>query len=153
MNQVYEVLDGIRDHFRNNEITETVSFGEINLADADKTTVFPLAHIDIGDLTYDVGVVVFKIRVLVLDNLKVNKATESTDQFWGNDDLHDVYNTQFIVMTQLVNSLRRGDLYEAGIRLYGDEPVVQPFEDRFGNMLAGWITEIDIQIKNDISVC
>ena len=152
MNQVYEILDGIRDHFRNNEITETVSFGELNLTDADKTTVFPLAHIDIGELTYDVGVAVFKIRVLVLDNLKVNKAVESVDEFWGNDDLHDVYNTQFIVITQLINSLRRGDLYEAGIRLY-EEPTVQPFEDRFGNMLAGWLTEIDIQIKNDISVC
>lgn len=150
MVQVYNILDSIKDHFRNDGITKTVSYGDLPELDNDKTTIFPLAHMDLVNAVYDNNTITFNLNVLVLDAIEVNKASETVDEFFGNDNLHDVYNAQFVVITKLINSLRRGALYDAKIRL-GEEPTVEPFEDRFEGMLAGWIGQIEIQVHNDIS--
>ena len=150
MVQVYNILDSIRDHFRNDGITKTVSYGDLPDIDNDKTTIFPLAHMDIVNAVYDSSVVTFSINILVLDLIDTNKSAESIDEFFGNDNLHDVYNTQFVVLTKLINSLRRGALNGMNIKL-GEEPTAEPFEDRFENMLAGWLAQIEIVVPNDIT--
>ena len=150
MVQVYNILDSIRDHFRNDGITKTVSYGDLPDIDNDKTTIFPLAHMDLVNAVYDNNMITFNMNILVLDLIDTNKSAESEDEFFGNDNLHDVYNTQFVVMTKLVNSLRRGALNSLNIKL-GEEPTVEPFEDRFENMLAGWLAQIEISVPNDIS--
>jgi len=150
MVQVYNILDSIKDHFRNDGITKTVSYGDLPELDNDKTTIFPLAHMDLVNAVYDDKIITFNLNILVLDAIDVNKNAETVDEFFGNDNLHDVYNTQFVVITKLINSLRRGALHDAKIML-GEEPTVEPFEDRFEGMMAGWIGQIEIQIHNDIS--
>jgi hypothetical protein len=152
MIQVYKILDNIRDHFRNNDITETVTFGDALNIEMDKTTVFPLAHFDISSAQYDAGVIVFTVSVLALDNVNVSKDVDSQDDFFGSSDLQDVYNTQFVVMTKFINSLKRGDLQGGDLHLF-EEPEVFPFENRFEGMLAGWIGEVKIMVQNDISGC
>jgi len=150
MVQVYNILDSIRDHFRNDGITKTVSYGDLPEIDNDKTTIFPLSHMDIENAVFDNNIITFTINILTLDQIDHNKSAESEDEFFGNDNLHDVYNTQFVVMTKLINSLRRGALNDLNIKL-GEEPTVEPYEDRFEGMLAGWLAQIEIQVPNDIS--
>ena len=42
MKEVYDLLDKIKDRLRANNITNTVTFGDIMEVDLTKTTIFPL---------------------------------------------------------------------------------------------------------------
>ena len=152
MNEVYRVLDSIRDHFRNDGITKTVSYGELPIVDSDKTTIFPLTHFDLVNAVYDNNTITFNINVLALDIVNVNKNKETEDVFFGNNNLHDVYNTQFVVITKLINSLRSGSLNSVNIML-GEEPTAEPFENNFENMLAGWLVRVEVVVQNTVGSC
>lgn len=152
MIQVYEILDKIKAHFEGNGITNKVSFGSGYDIDKDKTTRMPLAHLDIISAEYVGHAVKFTIRVLCIDMLSESKEAEPLDEFFGGDNRHDVYNTQFIALTQLINSLKRGDLFDDKHQLT-NEPVAEIYEDALENRITGWGADIQINVKNDISVC
>ena len=52
MRAVYEVLDKIKDKLRQSPNIQTVSFGDIMEVDLNKTTMYPLAHIGMGDVSF-----------------------------------------------------------------------------------------------------
>jgi len=152
MIQVYKLLDNIKDHFYANGITNKVSYGNEFELDLDKTTMFPLVHLDIIEANYDGPTVVFKMLVMCLDVVNISKTPEAIDEFFGGADLHDVLNSQFVVLTKFINSTRRGDLFEEKIELVG-EPRAEPYTNKLGNLLAGWGAEVELRLINDISGC
>jgi hypothetical protein len=152
MKSVYKILDEIRDHFRGNEITNEVSFGDFTHLDTAKTTIFPLVHMDIIDVVAAPRVLRFRLLVIAMGIVDQDYAEEPIDEFFGGSNLHDVYNEQLYVLTNFVESLRRGDLYSEKVRIVG-EPSFEPFENRFDNMLAGWGGEVTIELPNLVSVC
>ena len=50
MRQVYTVIDKIQEKLKDNGITNKVTFGDILEVDLDKTTIYPLSHISMGDV-------------------------------------------------------------------------------------------------------
>ena len=72
--------------------------------------------------------------------------------FYGNNNLHDVLNTQFEVINSLIMKLMRGDLFKMKYQVT-TEPTAEPFKERFSNELAGWSVDISIEIPNGISIC
>ena len=48
-NNVYQILDDMKEFLRQGDFTNTVSFGDISEVDLDKTTIFPLAHLNIDN--------------------------------------------------------------------------------------------------------
>ena len=152
MKQVYNILDTVKSHFEANGITNRVTYGGQFDIDLDKTQIFPIAHVDILEATYDERVIVFKLIVMCLGWVDKTKQEDPDDTFYGADNQQDVLNTQFVAITNFVNSLRRGDLYESNIRLY-EEPVVEMLQNLGENQLAGWGGEIQVQMRNDISIC
>lgn len=154
MKQVYEVLDKVKDQFLANGITNKVSFGDNYAFDTDKTTIMPIAHMNLVDVTYDNNVMVFRVVVLCLDWVNKVKVLDDDDDFFGSDNLHDVLNTQFLAITKFVNSLMRGPLYEDGLRMSDTiTPTAEMFHSIGDNQLAGWGVEVGIQIHNDLSIC
>jgi len=152
MKSVYYILDEIRDHLRANGITNTVSFGDLAEIDTDKTTIFPLVHMDIETVTPQPRVIEFRLLVLAMGIVDQDYEEEQIDEFFGGTNLHDVYNEQLYVINDLIETLRRGDLWDDQIRLVGS-PELAPFENRFDNMLAGWGGTITIQLPNKVSIC
>ena len=86
-----------------------------------------------------------------MDIVDVSKE-ETTDIFRGNDNEHDVLNTQLAVANKLIETLRSGDLYTTKYQLDGAVSC-EPFYDRFENEVAGWVATMDILIPNDINIC
>jgi hypothetical protein len=86
-----------------------------------------------------------------MDILDVNKEN-NTDLFIGNNNEHDILNTQLAVINRLIQLLKRGTLYRDKYQMEGDA-TCEPFYERFENELVGWATTMDILIENDISVC
>lgn len=147
MRQVYTVLDKLRLKLKENGTTNTVTFGDILEVDLDKTTIFPLTHITLGDVVFAPHIITATIQLFCLDI--VDKTNELTDDdiFYGNDNLQDILNTQLQVVNDIQQELRRGGLFDENLQLTTDI-TASPFMDNFENQLAGWAVNINIEMPN-----
>lgn len=152
MTQVYDVLEGIKDKLRANPNVFTVSFGDISKLNLNKTDIFPVAHLDIANATFSGNMIQFSIAILALDVVDVNKDAVGSDVFDGNTNLNDILNSQLGVISEIIESLRRGSLFDGQIRLVG-EPVADKIVDEYENQLAGWGLTLNLEIPNSFSIC
>jgi len=152
MNHVYDILDVLKDELRSHPSVNTVTYGDISELDLDKTTMFPLSHLLLDNASYGERTITFRIKVLCADVVDYNQTVSSFDEFYGNDNLHDVMNTQFQVINSLIMKLMRGDLFKANYSV-STTPVAEPFKEKYGNVLAGWTTELEIEVPNGVSIC
>lgn len=153
MKQVYDLLDKIKDQLRANEITNTVTYGDILEVDLNKTTIYPLSHLLLGDVVFSDHIITASVSILCLDVVDENKNDSTFDSFYGSDDLQDVMNTQLQVVNDLQSHLRRGDLFKSILQIVGDV-TAEPLQDKYENQLAGWSITFNVQMPNsDIDVC
>ena len=152
MTQVYDLIDKLKDRLRTNPNVFTVTYGDLTEIDLNKTTIFPLSHLNIINVVFDGPVMNFTIQLLALDIVDYNKNAATKDVINGNDNLQDVYNSQLQVIADIIEQLRRGELFSDRLQLLG-EPSAEPFKDRFENELAGWGVNINISMPNEMSIC
>ena len=152
MKHVYDILDVLRDELRSHQAVNTVSYGDITDLDLDKTTMFPLSHLLIDNASYGERTITFSIKLLCADIVDYNQSENQFDEFYGNDNLHDVMNTQFQVINSLITKLMRGDLFKSNYQVTST-PSAEPFKESYGNVLAGWTTVMQIEVPNGISIC
>jgi hypothetical protein len=152
MTQVYDLIDKLKDRLRTNPNVFTVTYGDLTEIDLNKTTIFPLSHLNITNVVFNGPVMNFTIQLLALDIVDYNKNEPTKDVINGNNNLQDVYNSQLQVIADIIEQLRRGELFSDRLQLLG-EPSAEPFKDRFENELAGWGVNINISMPNEISVC
>jgi len=147
----YQITETIKDQLLNDINVNTVTTGDITDIDLSKQTIFPLCHIIINSATVEEQVLRFSISVLAMDVVDQSKEATS-DIFKGNNNEHDILNTQLAVVNKLTQILRMGTLYRDKYQLDGD-PTCEPFYDRFENQVAGWACTFDVLIENDINIC
>ena len=147
----YLLTETIKTNLLADENVNTVTTGDITKIDLSKQTIYPLSHIIINNVSQEDQVLRFTISVFCMDIVDVSKE-ETTDIFRGNDNEHDVLNTQLAVANKLIETLRSGDLYTTKYQLDGAVSC-EPFYDRFENEVAGWVATMDILIPNDINIC
>jgi hypothetical protein len=147
----YLLTETIKTNLLSDENVNTVTTGDITKIDLSKQTIYPLSHIIINNVSQEDQVLRFNISVFCMDVVDVSKE-ETTDIFRGNDNEHDVLNTQLAVANKLIETLRSGDLYTTKYQLDGAVSC-EPFYDRFENEVAGWVATMDILIPNDINIC
>jgi len=147
----YLLSEALESSLLNNNITKTVTIGDVSDVDLSKQTIFPLAHFIVNNVVSTQQTLIYNITVLVMDIKDVSKS-EETDKFRKNTDEQDILNTQLGVLNLLIQKLRFGDLHTSGYRLTND-PTCEPFVDRFENNLAGWSADINIEVKNDQYIC
>ena len=152
MNHVYDILDTLKTTLRATEGVNTVTFGQLSDIDLDKTTIFPLSHIVLEDSRHLGNILEFDLKIYMADIVDVNNKEADYDDFYGNDNLQDVLNTQFEVGNRLVTLLKRGDLFSNHYQVTTN-PTLAPFIERFSNVLAGYELDVTIEMKNDISIC
>jgi len=152
MTHIYDILDTIKDELLSSPSVNTVTYGDIADIDLDKTTMFPLSHLLIDKVTYGERIVSVDIKLLCADIVDYNTKKSDFELFYGNDNLHDVLNTQFQVINSLIMKLMRGSLFKENYQVT-TQPVAEPFKERFSNELAGWSTNIVIDLPNGISIC
>jgi len=147
----YQLTDTIKTNLLLDPNVNTVTTGDITKIDLSKQTIYPLSHIIINNVSQEDQVLRFNISVFCMDIVDVSKE-ETTDIFRGNNNEHDVLNTQLAVANKLIETLRSGDLYTTKYQLDGAVSC-EPFYDRFENEVAGWVATMDILIPNDINIC
>ena len=147
----YTILDTIKDKLLDDINVNTVTTGDITEIDLSKQSIFPLSHIIINSVTPQDQVLNFNITIMSMDIVDINKENK-TDIFTGNNNEHDVLNSQLAVLNRLIVLLRGGTLYRDRYQLDGD-PSCEPFYERFENQLAGWACTLNILIENNVSNC
>lgn len=154
MKTYYDITQAIYNHLTANQITKTVTIGDISEVDLNKRTIFPLAHmiVNAGNITPQVISLQFSILFMDLVDYSDDETKEEQQPFYGNNNLQDVHNTQLAAANLLGQSMMRGELWDAYIQT--DSVDVEPFQDRFENTLAGWSLNVSVNVRNtDISIC
>ena len=151
MKGFYNLTDKLKDTLLAEPFVNTVTFGSLDDIDLNKQTIFPLSHITVNNTTVSTNTLTFNISILSMDIVDISK-TETTDIFVGNDNEQDVLNTQLGLLTRVINTLQRGDLFTELYQVEGDVSC-EPFVDRFENKLAGWAATFDVIIQNDMTIC
>ena len=153
MNNFYNLIDTIKSTVEASPFNNKVTFGDITDIDTNKLSAFPLSHIivdsvDINDRTLD-----FTVTVVCMDVVDVNKNKGFDDDFYGNDNVQDILNTQLSVITTLIGLLKRLDLNNTNFLRVTQAVNATPFLDRFENELAGWEASMVISTVNNSTTC
>ena len=125
----YELIDLIKQLVEDNDFTNKITFGELSDVDLSKDTTFPLLHIMCEQAVIQEKTIEYRLNLVAADIVDVIDEDLGVEEYYGNDNMQDVLNTQFTVMTQLVNALRRLDLV--------------------GNEIAGWETSVTLKKAQD----
>lgn len=153
MRAVYQILDKIKDKLRTSPNIQTVSFGDIMEVDLNKTTLYPLAHVGMGDVSLQDHKIEVTINLLLLDIVDDNRDPSTEDEFYSNSNLQDILNTLLAEANILVSDLRRGSSFDELYQVDTDI-TARPFLDKFENQLAGWGVDLIISFpNNDVSIC
>lgn len=147
----YQITQTIKNQLLEDVNVNTVTFGNIADIDLSKQTMFPLSHIIINNVSFLNNSVNFNLSILSMDIVDSSKDA-TVDIFVGNNNEHDILNTQLEVQNRLAQELKRGDLFTSQYQLEGN-PSCEPFTDRFEHQVAGWAMTFDIITNNDISIC
>jgi len=151
MTGFYNVLKKIKDTLQEEPFVNNITYGNLDNVDLDKQTIFPLSHVIVNNTIVQEKTLLFNISVLAMDIVDLSKE-KTTDIFRGDDNEHDVLNTQLAVLTRLSAILKRGTLYSDKYQLDGDV-TCEPFVDRFENKLAGWTGTFNVLVQNDMTIC
>ena len=154
MTTIYDVIKQIKEFLLAHPLVNTVTFGDITEVDLNKTTIYPLTHFLLGNVQVTEHAMRVTISLLFMDIIDYTKEFNSNDFGYRqtDDDLIDIYNTQLQIANSLIQDLKRGELYRAKFQL-AEEPILEPFKDRFENQMAGWSVDLTIDLPSDYSVC
>lgn len=149
MRQFYTVTQKLHDLLIADQNINVVTIGDVSEVDLAKQTIFPLAHIMVGDTTLNGNTMTMNFTVICMDVVDIDKRDlrDEDEPFYGTNDLQDIWNTQLAVCNRLVESLRRGTAFTDGYQLTGAVNAT-PFKDRFENLLAGWAVDLAIDVPN-----
>lgn len=150
MKGYYYVLDKLKTELESIPMVNTITQGSLDDIDNYKSTIFPLSHIVINNVTPENNILRFNVTIIAMDIVDFNK-DKTADIFLGNDNEIDVLNTQLTVLVRMYEVLRRGALNDF-LEVDGF-PSLEPFTERFENYLAGWTMTLDILIPNEMSIC
>ena len=139
---LYRIIKEIKDVLLEEPFVNTVTEGDIFEVDLNKQTMFPLSHIIINQATHQGNVLSFNITVLLMD--VINQKDDSNKV--------DIWNTQLLLATRVLNRLNRADIASDFWELTG-QPTYEPFTERFENDLAGWAVTFDVLVRNNITIC
>lgn len=117
---------------------------DIDIQNVDNTFVrFPLVFMVPSTSQMDrFGKVLFGFSFLVLDIVKDNEEQLTID----------THNNTFMIMQDLFSKFIMTDWATVGAKV--ETPIIlNPFQERFNNNLAGWSAEISVEIQSPFNLC
>ena len=108
MNNFYNLIDTIKQLLSSSEFNNKVTFGDITEVDLGKLTNFPLVHMIIDEAVINERTIDYTLRIIAADIVDlIKKDLVSDDEYYGNNNMQDILNTQMSVLTRLINQIRR----------------------------------------------
>ena len=145
----------------------TVSVGDLFDINLEKMEKMPLLHINPTSVTTGESELVYNFQLFICD-LVSEKDNWQTYQAQGLTKLLDpknneqqVWNQTLEICTDFIGMLRHSSRQSlAGVNdinqpLYftQDQFTIEPFQERFDNLLCGWTFTIGVKVMNDFDTC
>jgi ABC-type phosphate/phosphonate transport system ATPase subunit len=121
--------------------------------------MFPLCYLVPQQATISInGATTYNFNLIVMDRIEDTNNEGLIDAYstlvWdyrGLNNLNDVWNDTLSTLNDIISFVQRNEESNA-FQIY-DEVSINPFQDRFDNLLAGWSAQINIVMPNDKPAC
>tara|TARA_R100000541_G_scaffold59358_1_gene73011 strand:- start:7456 stop:8001 length:546 start_codon:yes stop_codon:yes gene_type:complete len=145
----------------------TVSVGDIFDINLKKMEKFPLLHINPTSVQTGDSELIYNFQIFICDlvsekkDWKTFQAKELTKLLDTKNNEQQVWNQTLEICTDFIGMLRHSSrqslegVNDINEPLYftQDQFSIEPFQERFDNLLCGWTFTIGIKVMNDFSTC
>lgn len=145
----------------------TVSVGDIYEINLEKMEKMPLLHINPTSVTTGDSELVYNFQLFICDlvseksDWQTYQAEQLTKLLNPKNNEQQVWNQTLEICTDFIGMLRHSTRQSlAGVNdinypLYftQDQFTIEPFQERFDNLLCGWTFTIGIKVMNDFDTC
>ena len=149
------------------EQISTVSVGDIFDINLEKMEKMPLLHINPTSVTTGDSELVYNFQIFVADlvsekdNWQTYQAAQLTKLLDPKNNEQQVWNQTLDICTDIISMLRHSaqqsllGVNDINDPLYftDDQFTIEPFQERFDNLLCGWTFTIGIKVMNDFGAC
>ena len=140
----------------------TTTTGDIWKIDLAKNTLFPLFHINPVNVSTGQSSLIYNFQLFIMDAV-TEKENWTEANFQSADYLsneQEVTSSCLQICVDIISMMRHSKWQGAG-ELDIDDPVyftegeytLEPFQERFDNLLTGWVFSIGIVVQNDFQTC
>ena len=140
----------------------TTTTGDIWKIDLAKNTLFPLFHINPVNVSTGQSSLIYNFQLFIMDAV-TEKENWTEANFQSADYLsneQEVTSSCLQICVDIISMMRHSKWQGAG-ELDIDDPVyftegeytLEPFQERFDNLLTGWVFSIGIVVQNDFQAC
>ena len=152
MTAYYDITTALKTQLESQQIS-TVTIGALSQIDTAKQSIFPVAHIMVNSSTINENFIDFDLSIVFADIVDESKTNAKEGvPFYGNNNLHDVYNAMLSEANILTQQMIRGSLFAANTQIT-QAATAEPFAERFTNRnLAGWMLTFTVSTPNN-EVC
>lgn len=149
------------------EQISTVSVGDIFDINLEKMEKMPLLHINPTSVTTGDSELVYNFQIFVADlvsekdDWQTHQAEQLTKLLDSKNNEQQVWNQTLDICTDIISMLRHStqqsllgvnDINEP-LYFTDDQFTIEPFQERFDNLLCGWTFTIGVKVMNDFDAC
>ncbi len=145
----------------------TVSIGDIYDINLEKMEKLPLLHINPLNVTTGDSELIYNFQLFICDLVSENMALQTREQYDlsklinNNNNQQEVWNQTLDIATDIIGMVRHSSrqslegVNDINLPLYftEDQFTLEPFQERFDNLLCGWTFNIGIKVMNDFQTC
>jgi hypothetical protein len=149
------------------EQISTISVGDIFDINLEKMEKLPLLHINPTSVTTGDSELIYNFQIFICDlvsekkDWQVFQAQQLTKLVDPKNNEQQVWNQTLEICTDFIGMLRHSSRQSlAGVNdinfpLYftEDQFTIEPFQERFDNLLCGWTFTMGIKVMNDFDTC
>ena len=155
-------IDTLKSLGEMHEQIKTTTTGDIWKIDMDNETLFPLFHINPVNVSTGQSELTYNFQLFVMDAVTEKKNWTEEDLQSANylSNEQEVASSCLQVCIDIISMMRHSQWQGAG-ELDINDPVyftegeytLEPFQERFDNLLTGWVFSIGIVVQNDFQSC
>lgn len=151
----YNILDYFKTIMTNHPSIQVVTQGLLQDLDTREFPQYPIGNVSILSCTYTDTITEWEVQLILADKIK-NKNNESDPKsnkqeidFYNVDDVVDIHANTLAIINDLTSYTAKSvDGFEIN-----DIITNEPFEDRFNNGLAGWVSTFTLTVHNNRDRC
>jgi len=162
-NKTYNnVIDTLKQLGIEHDQITTTTTGDIYDIDLSKNTLFPLFHINPVNVSTSPSELTYNFQLFVMDlvSQKDNWTAANLQAANNLSNEQEVLSQTLQICVDIIGMMRHSKWQAAGALDIDDivyftdgEFTIEPFTERFDNLLTGWVFSIGIVVQNDFQTC
>tara|TARA_R110002051_G_scaffold13152_1_gene44455 strand:- start:15 stop:563 length:549 start_codon:yes stop_codon:yes gene_type:complete len=149
------------------EQISTVSVGDIYDVNLESMELFPLLHVNPVNVQTGESELIYNFQIFICDlvsekdNWETYQAQGLTKLIDNKNNEQQVFNQTLEIATDIIGMLRHSsrqslagvDDINQPIYFTQDQFSLEPFQERFDNLLCGYVFSIGVKVMNDFDTC